>query len=52
MQFRCHESGGHKLRFIYIGRPGFDEGVTTPMTLDARGTGMTLTGPARASRLN
>ena len=34
------------------GVAGSQDCVTTQMTLDARGTGMTLTGSARARRIN
>jgi hypothetical protein len=43
MQSPCHDIHGHKPRFIYT-EPGFVPviRVTMQMTLDARGTGMTL----------
>src|SRR5580765_1394623 len=44
MQFPCHESRSHKSRFIQTGRSLSSQArVTTEMTLDASGTGMTLT---------
>jgi hypothetical protein len=52
MQLAGHEVHGHKPHFIYIG-PTLTPAtwVTSQMTLDARGTRMTLTGWERASRL-
>ena len=52
MQFRCHGIRGHKPRsYLDEADSGSHNCVTTQMTLDARGTELTLTGSARASRL-
>jgi hypothetical protein len=41
----------NKCRFIKSAEPISHNCVTTQMTLDAKGTGMTLTGPASVSGL-
>jgi hypothetical protein len=51
MQFRCHEIRVPNFVSSLWGDPSFHDYVTTRMTLDAKGIGMTLTGPACVSRL-